>query len=97
LGENWLMSHSPRHGFCVCFATEFLALLGQKKYADAEPLLLQSCAGMIECAAKIPAAGRMQLIQALERPGQLYDAWGMPEKAADWRKKLAAEKAKEEQ
>jgi eukaryotic-like serine/threonine-protein kinase len=71
------------------------ALLGQKKYADAEPLLLQSCEGMKECAAKIPADARIQLIQALERPGQLYEAWGMPEKAAEWQKKLAAEKTKQ--
>jgi hypothetical protein len=70
------------------------ALLGQDKYADAEPLLLQGYQGMRECQA--PAFeedtwGR--LTTALERLVQLYDAEDKPVEAAKWRKEL--EKRKE--
>ena len=70
------------------------ALLGQKKYADAEPLLVHGYAGMKERAAKIPANGQVRLGQALERLVQLYDALGNQAEAARWRKELADEKAR---
>lgn len=70
------------------------ALLGQKKYADAEALLLQGYEGMKKREAKIPPQGKARVPEALERLVQLYDAWGKPEKAAEWRAKLAEQKAK---
>jgi tetratricopeptide (TPR) repeat protein len=70
------------------------ALLGQKRYGDAEPLLLQGHAGLKECAVKIPPESRSweqgRLTTAVERLVQLYDAWGKPDEAAKWRKELEA-------
>ena len=69
------------------------ALLSQKKFADAEPVLLEGYQGMKQREAKIPASGKIRLTQALERLVQLYDAWGKPEEAAKWRKLLETDKA----
>ena len=64
------------------------SLLGQKKYAQAEPLLLSGYEGMKAREAKIPAQGKPRLAEAGERVVKLYEAWGQTEKAAEWRKKL---------
>jgi hypothetical protein len=72
------------------------SLLGQKNYADAEPLLLAGYEGMKEREAKIPPKGTIFLTEALERIVQLYDAWGKPDQAAEWREKLAASNKREE-
>ena len=52
----------------ITFNTQSLlgsALLGQKKYTDAEPLLLAGYEGMKEREAKIPAQGKIRLTEAL--------------------------------
>ena len=64
------------------------SLLGQKKYADAEPLLLLGYEGMNERAGDIPPRAAPRLIEAQKRLVQLYDAWGKPDQAAKWRAKL---------
>jgi tetratricopeptide (TPR) repeat protein len=64
------------------------ALLGQRKYADAEPLLLAGYEGMKQRQDKIPPAGKMRLPEALERLVRLYEATGRKDKADEWRKKL---------
>jgi tetratricopeptide (TPR) repeat protein len=69
------------------------ALNGQKKRAEAEPLLVQGYEGMKQRAAKIPIAGKPRLAEALERLVQLYDAWGKPDQATRWRRELESEKA----
>jgi tetratricopeptide (TPR) repeat protein len=66
------------------------ALLGQKKYADAEPLLLKGYEGLKPREAQIPARGKAVLAEALERLVQLYEAWGKPDQAAAWRAKRRA-------
>jgi hypothetical protein len=43
---------------------------------------------MKEREAQIPQAGKSELTNALKRVVELYDSWGRPEKAAEWRKKL---------
>ncbi len=63
-------------------------LLGQKKYAEAEPLLVQGYEGMKAREAKIPPQSKKRLTEAAERIVQLYDAWGKPDQAAEWRKRL---------
>jgi eukaryotic-like serine/threonine-protein kinase len=68
------------------------ALLGQKKYADAEPLLLRGYEGMKQREAKIPAPSKSRLTQALERLVQLYEATGKKDQADRWRKQLPAGK-----
>lgn len=67
------------------------ALLGEKKFAEAEPLLLRGYEGMKTHATNIPKNERVQLTRALERVCQLYEAWGKKSEAIAWRKKLAAE------
>jgi tetratricopeptide (TPR) repeat protein len=64
------------------------ALLGQKKYAEAEPLLKAGYEGMKARAKTIPPQGKVRLIEAVERLVQLYDGWGKPDEAAKWRKEL---------
>ena len=67
-------------------------LEGQKNYAHAEPLLLESCEGLQQRQASLlPFLNAPRRItESLERLVQLYDAWGKPAQAAEWKKKLAA-------
>jgi len=67
-----------------------VSLLGQKKYNDAEPLLLSGYEGMDHCKESIPAEERPQLNEALQRLVQLYEAMARPDHAAEWKKKLTA-------
>jgi hypothetical protein len=62
------------------------SLVGQAKYADAEPLLLAGYEGMKRREAAIPAAYRSLLDNARRSIGQLYEGWGKPNKAGEWRK-----------
>jgi eukaryotic-like serine/threonine-protein kinase len=64
------------------------SLLNQKKYAEAEPLLLAGFQGMKAREAKIPAQNKKRLAEAAARITTLYDAWGKPENAAASRKNL---------
>jgi hypothetical protein len=71
------------------------ALLHQKNYADAEPLLVQGYEGLNQGETKIPAHLRqVRLTEGLERLVRLYDGWVKPEQADQWRKKLEAHKLK---
>jgi serine/threonine protein kinase/Flp pilus assembly protein TadD len=65
------------------------SLLGQKKHAEAEPLLLAAYEGMKQREARIPANGRPRLKETLQRLVQLYDATDRPDQAAEWKQKLA--------
>jgi hypothetical protein len=71
------------------------ALVGQKKYADAEPLLLAGYEGMKKREDKIPAYGKIRLTEAVERLVQHYDATDKKDEAAKWRKELEARKEAE--
>jgi hypothetical protein len=66
------------------------ALLGQKKYADAEPLLLKGYQGMKQRQKIIPPAGLVRLTEAVERLVQLYEATGQKDEATRWRKEREA-------
>jgi WD40 repeat protein/tetratricopeptide (TPR) repeat protein/tRNA A-37 threonylcarbamoyl transferase component Bud32 len=63
-------------------------LLAQKKYAEAEPLLVQGYEGIMERGKTMPLVSRRRMTQALDRVVQLYEAWGKPEEAARWRSRL---------
>ena len=52
------------------------ALLDQKKFADAEPLLLSGYEGMKQREDTIPSQDKPRLTKALERLVKLYEAWG---------------------
>jgi serine/threonine protein kinase/Tfp pilus assembly protein PilF len=62
-------------------------LLRQKKYAEAEPLLLSGYSGMKDREERIPADEKRRLKEALQRLVELYEATGKPEEAAKWRQK----------
>jgi eukaryotic-like serine/threonine-protein kinase len=64
------------------------ALSGQKKYGEAEPLLIGGYDGMKDRERKIPAPLKKELAAALSRIGVFYEARGNPEKAAQWRAKI---------
>jgi eukaryotic-like serine/threonine-protein kinase len=69
------------------------ALLGQKKFAEAEPLLVQGYEGMKQREKTIPAQGKIRLTEALQRLVHLYEALGKKDEAARWRKELDTTKA----
>ncbi len=64
------------------------ALLGQKKFAEAEPLLLSGYEGMKKQEDKIPPAGKDRLNEAVSRLVQFYESTSKPDEAAKWRKEL---------
>ena len=64
------------------------SLSGQKKYAEAEPLLLEGYRGMAARKDRMAAAERYHLGRAREWILQLYKAWGKPQKAAQMAKEL---------
>jgi tetratricopeptide (TPR) repeat protein len=71
------------------------ALLEQKKYAHAEPLLLSGYEGLKQREAQIPSLDKAHLAKALARLVRLYEAQNNKDKAAQWRKELErAEAAK---
>ena len=69
------------------------ALLGLKKYAAAEPLLLTGYEGMKKQEARIPALAKARLVEAAERLVKLYETLGKEDEAAKWRKELEALRA----
>ena len=68
------------------------ALLGQKKYADAEPLLLKGYEGMKQREKTIPKSGggELRIPEALDRLVELYTATNKPDEVKKWQ----AERAK---
>jgi serine/threonine protein kinase len=70
------------------------ALLGQKKYADAESLLLQGYGGMKQWKVGRPAADIRLLTDAGERVVHFYEETNQPEKARAWRERLLEDKTK---
>ncbi|HEY1203798.1 MAG: serine/threonine-protein kinase [Bryobacteraceae bacterium] len=64
------------------------SLAGQSKYAQAEPFLLSGYEGMKQLGDKLPESGKPRFKLAGERIVQLYESWGKPQQAAEWRAKL---------
>jgi hypothetical protein len=61
------------------------SLAGQKRYGEAEPLLLEGYQGMLAGKDRIAVPDRYHIDRAHEWLVQLYQAWGKPEKAVEWR------------
>jgi hypothetical protein len=61
------------------------ALLGQKKYADAEPLLVKGYEGMKAREKAIPPQGSTRIPEALDRLVELYTATNKPDAAKKYR------------
>ncbi len=62
---------------------------GQKKYAEAEPLLLEGYHGMLARKNRIGVPDRYHLQLAHQWLVQLYKDWGKPQKATEMAKELA--------
>lgn len=67
------------------------ALLGQKKFAEAEPLLHQGYEGMREREQTIWRDRLTRITDAGERLVRFYETTNQPEKARAWREKLSGE------
>jgi serine/threonine protein kinase/Tfp pilus assembly protein PilF len=63
------------------------SLAGQKKYTEAEPLLMEGYQGLMERKGRMDVPDWYYVDRAHEWLVQLYQAWGKPEKAAEWKKK----------
>jgi serine/threonine protein kinase len=60
------------------------ALLGQRRFVEAEPLLVAGDEGMKQRGASIPAQGKPRLREAVDRLVELYQSWNKPEQLAKW-------------
>jgi serine/threonine protein kinase len=60
------------------------ALLGQKKYAAAEPLLLKGYEGMKQREKTIPKGGETRIPEAIDRLIELYTVTDRPDEAKKW-------------
>ena len=63
------------------------SLAGQKKYAEAEPLLLEGYQGMLARIERMAVPDRYQLDHARGWLVEMYQSSGKPTKADEWRKK----------
>jgi eukaryotic-like serine/threonine-protein kinase len=63
------------------------SLAGQKKYAEAEPLLLEGYQGMAARKVRMRVEDFYYLDRSREWIVELYRAWGKTEEVAEWRKK----------
>ena len=72
-------------GWQTFFAKSLLgaSLAGRKKYAEAEPLLLQGYRGMLARKNLIAAPDRYRIERAHQWLVQLYKDWGKPDKATE--------------
>ena len=64
------------------------ALLGQKKFAEAEPFIIDGLAGLKRREDKIPFDERSSLPDAIQRAIDLYTQWDQPVEAQKWQKRL---------
>ncbi len=72
-----------------------LALVHHKQghYDKAEPLLVE----LVELSQGVLIEGHQDTVAAMNELIKLYDAWGKPQKAEQWRSKLPRKKGAEEQ
>ena len=66
------------------------ALVGQGKFAEAEPYVIGGYEGLTATETKIPASRKKDVAAAAAGIAPLYEAWGRKEAAAEWRRKLTS-------
>jgi eukaryotic-like serine/threonine-protein kinase len=64
------------------------SLAGQNRFDEAEPLLVSGYKGMKERESRVTVPDQFRLREAAARVVRLYEAWGKPEKATEWKAKL---------
>lgn len=87
LRESLAIREQKEPGHWTTFNTQSAlggALLGQQKYAEAEPLLLKGYEGMKQQAKSIPAAATARVHEALDRLIELYTITNKPEEVKKW-------------
>jgi hypothetical protein len=65
------------------------ALLGQRRFAEAEPHLRAAVEGLKQREDEIPPQARVRITEAIERLAELCEATDRAEEAARWRTELA--------
>jgi tetratricopeptide (TPR) repeat protein len=70
------------------------ALAGQRRFGEAEALLVSSAEGLERRSSEVPAIDRHLIGEADKRVAEAYGAWGRADKASDWDKRAAAFLAK---
>ncbi len=60
------------------------ALVMQQRFEEAEPLLTQSCDQVLAS----PYVAPERRVESIDAVAEMYDAWGKPHKAAEWRARL---------
>ena len=68
------------------------SLAGQKKYAEAEPLLRSGFDGMKQRLGSIPAFNRFRVEETAKQILTLYQDWGKADQAAAWQETLRTAK-----
>ena len=68
------------------------AMTMQRKFSEAEPLLIEGYRRLKIHEEGIPARARVRIVEALERLVDLYNAWEKPEEVAKWRTELQKKK-----
>jgi Flp pilus assembly protein TadD len=69
------------------------SLLGQKKYREAEPLLLSGYEGMKQREEMVPVESKFRLAETMRRLVLLYEASAPANEASKWRKREAVARA----
>jgi hypothetical protein len=64
------------------------SLLRQRRFAEAEPLMVGGYEGMRQRLDSIPTYKRESLTSAGEHVADFYAAWDKPAQAAEWRQKI---------
>jgi serine/threonine protein kinase len=90
--EAVAMNRTAHNQFPYWVSVLGAVLLGQKKYAEAEPLLLKGYEGY-EKQAEVYFTAKKRTAQVGGWIVRLYEATDQPEKAREWRGKLSAKKA----
>ena len=85
---QWKSPQAWRPGFAKNLLGASLA--GQRRFAEAEPLVVGGYEAMAAKRASMAAYFQGYLVSSGQRVVDLYTAWGKPAVAAEWRKKLAA-------
>jgi hypothetical protein len=98
--EKWTEAEPPlREYLAICDkalpddvrryeAMSFLGLALMGRHADAEPLIVAGYEEMKAREARIAVPDRSLLRAAAERVVHLYEEWGKPDRAAEWKDKL---------
>ena len=78
--DDWRVFNA-RHLLGAC-------LLGQRKYAEAEPLLLGGYEGMNQRESNLGNGGKQRLRENVRRLIQLYEGMDRADQADKWKRKL---------